>query len=200
VLVRFVGAPQLLSLIPMLEERCRELGVTLMPTTLFTPEYPKGYTTEQRATLAASMVGYSSLLQLEGGLSMQGRQCEAGDRIFAARLHQGGDVTPCISTDKPVLGNVFENTLKVLPGLKGCMRPDRICSCDIHFQQRIVAGADDSTEFAEILAGRGIRRGADFDEWKAQNGIETSDQTWVGQGVSIFSKEDLLRKAPRNKS
>ena len=197
VLVRFVGAPQLLSLIPKLEERCQALGVTLMPTTLFTPEYPKGYTTEQRATLAASMVGYSSLLQLEGGVAMQGRQCEAGDRVFAARLHQGGDVTPCISTDKPVLGNIFDNTLKVLPGLKGCMRADRICSCDIHFQQRLVVGADDSAEFAEILAGRGVRRAGDYADWKAQNGIETSDQTWVGQGVSVFRKEDLLRKAPR---
>ena len=96
-----------------------------------------------------------------------------------------------------MLGNIFDNTLKVLPGLKGCMRADRICSCDIHFQQRLVVGADDSAEFAEILAGRGVRRAGDYADWKAQNGIETSDQTWVGQGVSVFRKEDLLRKAPR---
>jgi MoaA/NifB/PqqE/SkfB family radical SAM enzyme len=196
VLVRFVGAPQLLSLIPMLQRRCAEIGVTLMPTTLFNPEYPQAYTTEERATLSEAMVGYSSLIQLDGGMLMHGRKCEAADRIFAARLHQGGDVTPCISTDKPVLGNVFANTLKVLPGLKGCMRPDQICSCDVHFQQRVVDGADDSTEFEEILAGRGVRRGDDYAVWKADNGIATSDRTWVGQGVSVVTKEDLLRKAP----
>lgn len=196
VLVRFVGAPQLLSLLPMLERRCAEIGVTLMPTTLFTPEYPQSYTTEERATLSAAMVGYSSLIQLDGGMLMHGRKCEAGDRIFAARLHQGGDVTPCISTDKPVLGNVFANTLKVLPGLKGCMRPDHICSCDIHFQQDIVKGADDSVEFEQILAGRGVRRGDAYADWKTENAISTSDRTWVGQGVSVVTKEDLLRKAP----
>lgn len=196
VLVRFVGAPQLLGLLPMLEERCRAVGVTLMPTTLFNPEYPQAYTSEQRAVLADAMVGYSSLMQLDGGVKMEGRKCEAADRIFAARLHQGGDVTPCISTDRPVLGNVFQNTLKVLPGLKPCLRADQICSCDVHFQQNVVDGADDSDEFTEILAGRGRRRGADYAAWKAEHGVRTSDLTWVGQGVSVVTKEDLLRKAP----
>ena len=94
VLVRFVGAPQVLHLLPELEARCREVGVTFLPTTLFNPDYPRSYTTEETARLAEHMVGYSSLLQLEGGIVMTGRQCVAGDRIFAARLHQGGDVTP----------------------------------------------------------------------------------------------------------
>lgn len=196
VLVRFVGAPQLLSLLPMLEERCREIGVTLMPTTLFNPEYPQAYTTDERAQLASAMVGYSSLIQLDGGMMMQGRRCEAADRIFAARLHQGGDVTPCISTDKPVLGNIFSNTLKVLPGIKPCYRPDQICSCDVHFQQRVVIGADDSDEFSRILAGEGVRRGGDYQAWKDEHGIQTTDLKWVGQGVSVVSKADLLRKAP----
>lgn len=197
VLVRFVGAPQLLPLLPMLEERCRAIEVTLMPTTLFTPEYPQAYTTEERATLAAAMVGYSSLIQLDGGMLMRGRKCEAADRIFAARLHQGGDVTPCISTDRPVLGNVFQNVLNVIPGLKGCLRADQICSCDVHFQQRVVEGADDSEEFADILAGKASGRAQVYEAWKEANAIETSDLTWVGQGVTVVSKADLLRKAPR---
>src|SRR5205823_3261677 len=155
------------------------VGVTLMPTTLFNPEYPQAYTTEERTLLASSMVGYSSLIQLDGGMQMPGRQCVAADRIFAARLHQGGDVTPCISTDRPVLGNVFQNTLKVLPGPKPCLRQDMICSCDVHFQQHVVEGADDSDEFERILAGAGVRRAADYEEWKRVNAIATSDRTWV---------------------
>jgi MoaA/NifB/PqqE/SkfB family radical SAM enzyme len=196
VLVRFVGAPQVLGLMPELEARCRAIGVTLMSTTLFNPEYPQAYTTSERATLASSMVGYSSLIQLDGGMQMHGRLCVAADRIFAARLHQGGDVTPCISTDRPVLGNVFQNTLEMLPGLKPCFRNDMVCSCDVHFQQRVVEGADDSEEFAGILAGAGVRRGADYEAWKRTNGVQTSDSTWVGQGVTVVTKEDLLRKAP----
>ena len=197
VLVRFVGAPQVLHLIPELAARCRSLGVTFFPTTLFNPEYPQAYTTEEKATIAAATVGYSSLIQLDGGMVMTGRRCEAADRIFAARLHQGGDVTPCISTDKPVLGNMFENTLTFLPGLKPCLRADQICSCDVHFQQRVVDGADDSQEFDLILHGEGVGRAGGYEEWKQRHHIQTSDRRWVGQGVSVVKKADLLRKAPR---
>jgi MoaA/NifB/PqqE/SkfB family radical SAM enzyme len=196
VLVRFVAAPQVLDLLPWLETRCREIGVTFLPTTLFNPEYPNAYKTEEKARIASHMVGYSSLMQLDGGLVMNGRRCSAADRIFAARLHQNGDVTPCISTDRPILGNVFANTLVTMPGLKGCMRPDQTCSCDIHFQQAIVEGADDSREFVSILHGNGQPRAADYEAWKERHGIETSSDHWTGQGVTVISSEDLLRKAP----
>jgi MoaA/NifB/PqqE/SkfB family radical SAM enzyme len=197
VVVRFVAAPAVLDLLPHLAGRCEALGVELMATTLFNPEYPRNYTRQERERLASYMVGYSSLLQLDGGVVMRGRRCTAADRLFAARLHQGGDVTPCISVDKPVLGNIIQNTLQVKPGLKGCVKADHLCSCDIHFQQGIVEGADDRHEFAAIMRGKGIRRAAEFEHWKRENRILTDDAIWVGQGLPIHRKEDLLRVAPR---
>ncbi len=197
VLVRFVGVPQLLNLLPELEARCKSIGVSFLPTTLFNPMYPSAYTTEERAKLASYMVGYSSLIQLDGGLLMQGRKCGAADQLFAARLHKGGNITPCISTDAPVLGNIFENKLSPLPGLKPCFKPDGICSCDIHFQQNIVQGADDSEEFAKILAGNGVKRATTYEEWKSQNELKTTNDIWVGQGVVLDGNEDLLRVAPK---
>jgi MoaA/NifB/PqqE/SkfB family radical SAM enzyme len=199
VLVRFVAAPQVLNLLPELARRCQDVGVSFMPTTLFNPEYPNSYTTKQKAEIASYMVGYSSLLQLDGGVVMNSRQCEAGERIFAARLHQNGDVTPCISTDRPILGNVFDNTLVTLPGLKGCFREDKTCSCDIHFQQNIVEGADDSEQFSTILRGNAVRRATEYEAWKDRHGIETSSAHWTGQGVVVTTAEELLRKAPSRK-
>lgn len=197
VLVRFVGAPQVLDLLGPLEERCRSIGVSFFPTTLFNPEYPRSYTPAERLVLGSRMVGYSSLIQLDGGLVMDGRKCLAGDRMFAARLHKGGDVTPCISVDKPVLGNVYANVLHDRPGLKNCYKADRICSCDVHFQQKIVDGVDDSEEFARILQGQGVHRADEYETWKHERQIETSDKVWVGQGVVTSAKGDLLRVAPK---
>lgn len=192
VVIRFVGSPHLLHLLPELAEKCVELGVGFLPTTLFDPKYPRSYTREQRATLASFMGSYSSLLQLDGGVNMRGRMCSAADRIFATRLHQGGDITPCISTAGPHLGNIFENVLVARTGKKPCFKPDQMCSCDIHFQQDIVDRADDSMNFKRLLDGEQFSLSADYDGWKRVNSIATSDTTWVGQGVTTPTSNDLL--------
>jgi len=197
VFVRFVGAPHALEQLPALEARCKALGVTFFPTTLFNPDYPKSYTPEERAKLGSMMVAYASQLQLEGGLVMDNRRCVAADRLYAARLHRGGDITPCISTSGPVLGNIFENTLRPIPGPKPCFRKEQLCSCGSHFQMNIVEGADDSEEFARVLNGAGVKRQADYPAWKAAHALQTSDEVWAGQGVVVQSKEELVRRATK---
>ena len=197
IVVRFVGAPDVLDLLPELERRCDEIGVSFLPTTLFNPQYPRMYTQAERSDLASFMVGFSSLIQLEGGLNMEGRHCLAADRLFATRLHKGGDITPCISTDKPILGNIIGNTLSPILGEKPCFKSDSLCSCDVHFQQNIVRGVDDSHDFIQILKGAKPKRVSEFLEWKREHAVQTTDEFWVGQGEKVGGVEDLIRVAPR---
>ena len=179
VLVRFVGAPQLLDQLTELEERCQEIGVTFMPTTLFNVNYPKNYTQDEKDYLSSYMVGYSSLIQLDGGMDVSDKKCLAADRLYAARLHKGGDVTPCISTMTPVLGNIFENKLKSISGPNKCFKSDKLCTCDIHFQQNLVSDADDSQEFELILQGKANKLAPTYSEWKLENKVQTKNSQWL---------------------
>jgi MoaA/NifB/PqqE/SkfB family radical SAM enzyme len=200
-LVRFVGAPTLLHLLPVLDEKCREAGVGFLPTTLFDPKYPKAYTLEERRYLASYMSGYSSLMQLDGGVLVgEGRTCVAADRVFAARLSQGGDITPCISTGAPVLGNIFNNTLVTIPGSKHCYKADKICSCDVHFQQELVDGISDLDDFNAILRGQSRKRADDYPGWLRENGIVTSDEHWVGQGTLAHEIKGLVIKTAKHEA
>ena len=198
-LVRFVGAPPLLDILEELEERCKAVGAGFLPTTLFDPKYPKAYTTEQKLHLANSMSGFSSLLQLEGGVNALERQCQAADRLFAVRLHKGGDITPCISVDRPVLGNIYKNTLIPREGPNNCFKFDGLCTCDVHFQQHIVIGVDDSENFAKIVMGERLHSAKWYDQWKSDNNIQTIDEIWAGQGVITPTRRDLLKKPPKSR-
>ncbi|CAN5431413.1 hypothetical protein BH11PSE11_BH11PSE11_02520 [soil metagenome] len=194
-LVRFVGAPQAMHMLPTLAEKCKEIGVGFLPTTLFDPKYPTAYTKEEKEYLAGFMSGYSSLLQLDGGVLVNaGRRCVAADSLYAVRLHQGGDITPCISTGLPVLGNIFENTLRTIPGMKACFKQDKVCSCDVHFQQNAVEGIDDSEDFAAILRGETRHRAKQYPQWLIQNEIKTNEGQWVGQGTIAYEIQGLVIK------
>jgi hypothetical protein len=129
--------------------------------------------------------------------SSQRRSNTAAERLFAVRLHKGGDITPCISTATPILGNIFDNTLNARATPSRCFKSDGLCSCDIHFQQHAVDGIDDSDNYAAILAGRRLHSSADYTAWKHRVGITTSDEVWVGQGVATSGTSDLLRVAPK---
>lgn len=200
-LVRFVGVPTLLHLLPVLDEKCREAGVGFLPTTLFDPKYPKAYAADERDYLASYMSGYSSLMQLDGGVLVgEGRTCVAADRVFAARLSQGGNITPCISTGHPVLGNIFDNTLFTIPGSKPCYKPDKICSCDVHFQQELVDGISDLDDFNAILQGKSRKRAGDYQRWLQENNIVTSNDHWVGQGTLAHESKGLVIKKGKHEA
>lgn len=172
-LVRFVGDPQHLHLLPWLEQTCRDIGVTLLATTVFTPTYPEAYSEEELKLLLAHTKGYSSLIQLEGGIYVDDRACMAGETMFAAFPSRGGDITPCISASEPVIGNLFRKELTIQPGPNLCVKWDKICDCDIHYQQGVIQGISDNEDFNRILDGEGINRTADYAAWKQAHQIRT---------------------------
>jgi MoaA/NifB/PqqE/SkfB family radical SAM enzyme len=165
VIFRFVGHPNRLNRLDELARRCRDLDISFHPTTLFSPEYPAKYTAEQRQALEKHFCSLSQVVQLEGGLDVQHTKCTAGGEIFAVFLRTG-NITPCISVSGPILGNIFENTLLPIGEPIRCPNGKGPCSCDVHFQQGIVLGANDSNAFEAEKAG--YVRPKDVGQLKAQ--------------------------------
>lgn len=195
VLVRFVGAKFLLFLLPELAAICKELDVCFLVTTCFDEEYPKAYTQEEYNILAGYMAGYSSLLQLDGGLDMSlGRRCEAGSRLFATRFHEGFDITPCVSTGGPVLGNILANTLKPVAGPMPCFDKNKLCTCDIHFQQNLIEEARDAEKYYKQLNGFCESVTLDeYENWKNKHALKTTSGIHV-QGKLVKNFNSLILK------
>ena len=147
VIVRYVGHPARLSRMQAIESRCRDLDVCFYPTTLLSTTHPIGYTAEERTSLTQHFTSLSQHVQLAGGLRTETLTCHAGSRLIAVNL-QTGCITPCITVDRPLLGNIFENTLDLYDVPGKCPVSGIACICDIHYQQSVVSGIDDSAAFA----------------------------------------------------
>lgn len=152
VLVRYVAAPRRLHRLNELSERCRELDVAFYPTTLFSRNYPDAYTAEEKEHLSAHFSSLSQHVQLEGGLDTDGLRCHAGCSLISVNL-QTGNITPCITVHRPVIGNIFEDRLSLANAPGFCPEPGIACVCDIHFQQDVVPGAAEHSRFVQIAGG-----------------------------------------------
>lgn len=152
VIVRYVGHPARLSRLDDFDARCRDLDVSFYPTTLLSSTHPGAYTPAERSSLTTHFTSLSQHLQLGGGLRTDALRCHAGSRLISVNL-QTGNITPCITVDRPSLGNLFADTLELGTGLAPCPVRSVACLCDVHFQQAIVEGVDDSEAFAAQKRG-----------------------------------------------
>jgi predicted O-methyltransferase YrrM/organic radical activating enzyme len=152
IFVRFVGHPARLSQLDRVSRKCRELDICFYPTTLFSKNYPHSYTDTERVQLASHFSSLSQAIQLSGGISTENSSCFAGSQIIAVHL-PSGDIWPCISVHRPVLGNVYEDRLELLEGAIYCPEAGIACVCDIHFQQNVVAGTEDHDWFERQKKG-----------------------------------------------
>jgi organic radical activating enzyme len=152
VFLRFVGQPQRLDRLQELSDRCRDLDICFYPTTLISNNYPGAYTPEQKDILGRHFSSLSQHIQLEGGLAAKNLSCYGGSRIIAINL-QTGNITPCITVNRPSLGNIFEDRLELQHEPIRCPEPGIDCKCDIHFQQNIVISAEDRSRFEKQLNG-----------------------------------------------
>jgi organic radical activating enzyme len=147
VFLRFVGHPARLHRLDELSARCREMDVCFYPTTLLSNNYPAAYSPDERASLTRHFSSLSQHIQLAGGVDTTNVRCHAGSRLVSINL-QTGNITPCITVESPSLGNIFENRLELGDGPLKCPVPGIDCICDVHFQQDVVIGAEDSARFA----------------------------------------------------
>ncbi len=152
VILRFVGHPQRLDKLNDLAERCQSLNIALYPTTLFAPNYPESYSQDQINNLSKHFSSLSQIIQLKNGLDTTNLTCKAGSELISIDMRTG-NITPCITVDGPILGNIYDNQLAFLGASGPCPKKGISCSCDIHFQQDIVDGAHDSEAFEKIKKG-----------------------------------------------
>jgi organic radical activating enzyme len=194
-IVRFVSHPEMLYLLSKLDHECRSIGVTFYPTTLFSKNYPRSYSQEEKSLLNKYMKGYSPLIQLEGGLDVSNMICNAGATLFAANIPNGGDITPCISVEKPVVGNIFKCKLKEFKSSTKCLKKEKVCTCDIHFQYAIIPDASDENNFELVKEGRGVSVGDSWEEWKQKNGLKTTNLFFAGQGGVKDDSKLIFKKS-----
>lgn len=205
VIVRFVGHPRRLDELPRLAALCSTLDLAFYPTPLYSPLYPARYTQREREELSVHFSSLSQIIQLNGGLDVSGRRCLAGSRLIYVDL-QSGRVTPCISLSTPVIGNVYEGTLKLTQGTTACLRPVKVCSCDIHFQQGVVEGALDVEAFESQKQGAVAFLGLDEQEERVRSlGLgfaepEESQGVRGDQNRLAFDRREVLRRLKRSRS
>ena len=152
VIFRFVGHPARLHRLDALSEKCRELDIAFYPTPLFSPDYPAAYTAEERRAIRRHFASLSQVIQMENGIDTSSTRCWAGSRLIAIDMRTG-NITPCISVLGPILGNIYEDRLESYSSTIACPSPGIGCSCDVHFQQDTIPGAEDRARFERLKAG-----------------------------------------------
>ena len=152
VIFRFVGHPKRLHRLDELSEKCCQIDVSFYPTTLFSPDYPNAYTSEEREKLYRHMASISQIIQMSNGLDTTTTRCHAANRVISVDL-RSGRISPCASVPTPVIGHVYEDWLHLEDEPIACPAAGISCLCDVRFQQNVVIGADDSDHFARHKAG-----------------------------------------------
>jgi organic radical activating enzyme len=152
VIFRFVGHPQRLHRLNELSAKCREIDVAFHPTCLFSPDYPAAYTAEEKQALLRHAISKSQVIGIEGGIDTVRTLCTAGSDLVAIDMRTG-NITPCISVQQPVIGNLYDDWLTTFDTSIRCPSAGISCICDIHFQQNVVIGADDRENFAAEKKG-----------------------------------------------
>ena len=64
-----------------------------------------------------------------------------------------GEITPCITVDGPIIGNVHKDKLDLQSDPIRCPNAGVNCVCEIHYEQDIVIGAEDSKSFCRRKEG-----------------------------------------------
>lgn len=154
VFLRLVGHPARLHRLEELSQYCQDLDVAFFPASLLTDSYPGAYSSAERNLLENHFASLSQFVQLRGGVDTRTAHCWAGSRIIAVNF-QTGNITPCISVRKPVIGNILENRLELNTTPIRCPEPGIACICDVHYQQEVVVGGFDGAAFAQLKEGFG---------------------------------------------
>jgi organic radical activating enzyme len=204
VIVRYVGHPMRLDRLDELAEKCGKLDVCFFPTTLLTSNYPMAYSGQEREDLKRHFSSLSQFIQLEGGIDTTNTLCHAGSSIIAIDM-QSGNITPCVTVEKPIIGNIHLNELSLFNMPIKCPKAGVNCLCDIHYEEDIVIGAECSDSFENQKNGYV----APLNEYDPLSGMRerglkfyVNPKTGLGENVNekqlIFSKEYVKSNYYRN--
>jgi organic radical activating enzyme len=152
VFFRFVAHPKRLHRLDELAEKCQKLDICFFPAALLTDNYPRAYTQEERSHLQEHSNSLTQFIHLEGGIDTTSTTCHASNKIIGVHL-LSGEITPCITVDGPVIGNIHKDELNLESGPIRCPNAGVNCVCEIHYEQDIVIGAEDSKSFTQRKEG-----------------------------------------------
>ena len=110
------------------------------------------YTEEEKNQLKRHSNSLTQFIHLEGGIDTTKTKCHASNKIIGVHL-LSGEITPCITVDGPVIGNVHKDKLDLQSDPIRCPNAGVNCVCEIHYEQDIVIGAEDSKSFCRRKEG-----------------------------------------------
>ena len=152
VFFRYVAHPKRLHRLDELAEKCQKLDVCFFPAALLTNNYPGVYTEEEKNQLKRHSNSLTQFIHLEGGIDTTKTKCHASNKIIGVHL-LSGEITPCITVDGPIIGNVHKDKLDLQSDPIRCPNAGVNCVCEIHYEQDIVIGAEDSKSFCRRKEG-----------------------------------------------
>ena len=204
--IRMVAHPQFIPRFKELDDKFKSIDVTFSVNPLYSPRYPRAYSENEREEILKHTKLHYEAIRLDGGLNMRGRKCLAGDKLISVGLgvSGGGNVYPCISTstNTHLLGNIFDDTVRLREGEHACLRADQCCSCAIHFTHGIIPTVDDHPAHERALEGYTESVAGDWKEWLATRGVKTTFHEGTPQGTARGESELVVdaRKIFRGKS
>ena len=192
VFFRYVGHPKRLNRLDELAEKCQELDVCFFPAALLTNNYPRSYTEAEKNHLKKHSNSLTQFIHLEGGIDTTNTNCYASNKIIGVHL-LSGEVTPCITVDGPVIGNVHKDELNLMSEPIRCPNAGVNCVCEIHYEKDIVVGVEDSKSFYQ-------RKEGFVDPIKEKNPLRTIKAKGIkfygnpnsGMGKNITDEQQLI--------
>ena len=117
-----------------------------------TDNYPRAYTEEERNHLKKHFNSLTQFIHLEGGIDTTKTICHASNKVIGVHL-LSGEITPCITVDRPVIGNIHKDELNLKSDPILCPNAGVNCVCEIHYEQDIIIGVEDSKSFCQRKEG-----------------------------------------------
>lgn len=190
--VRLVGHPELFEWFERVEKDYADLGVSFTPIPMFSTNYPKAYTDDQRTTLRKHIKAIGGMIQLHGGLDTSDQLCHAGERLFALALGRSGkgDLFRCVSCSPDgYLGNIFrDREIKFFAKPAPCCQKNKHCTCSFHFESNAVIGAEDRHNYEKLKTGQAQPVAAEFDELVRRGQLKFKNHERAPQGTDIGEK------------
>mgnify|MGYP001181328919 CR=1 FL=1 len=192
VFFRYVAHPKRLNRLDELARKCQELDICFFPAALLTNNYPGAYTAAERNQLKRYSNSLTQFIHLEGGIDTTETSCHASNKIIGVHL-LSGEITPCITVDGPVIGNVHKDELSLKSDPIRCPNAGVNCVCEIHYEQDIVIGAEDSKSFCQRKKGF-VDPIKDQDPLKTMRakGIKFYVNSKSGMGKKIKEEQQLI--------
>lgn len=136
-IVKIILHPKLIDILEEVNLICKELDVLFMPMPLLSQNYPKKYTLIEKSIIMKYISILKQVIHLNGGLNVGDMTCNAGSKLLNIDA-RNGNIYPCADVTSPTIGNIYEDTINYLEPDIQCLKENKFCMCDIHYEDGII--------------------------------------------------------------